>query len=100
VTGAGCLPGRGGVGSVVQELLLPAVARFAQHGHVLISERGFADGAPVAAAGAGPAAGHRWEDQIAAAVLNDLRAQEPGPSGNRRELRRLATDDQPRYLSN
>src|SRR5579872_6300002 len=25
--------------------LLPAVARFAAHGHVLISERGFADGA-------------------------------------------------------
>ena len=28
----------------------------------------------------------------------DLPAQKPGPGGNRRELRRLATHDQPRHL--
>jgi hypothetical protein len=68
------VPGLGGVGGVVPELLLPAVARFARHGHVLISERRLADGALVATAGAGPAAGHRWEDQIAAAVLTGITA--------------------------
>ncbi len=30
----------------------------------------------------------------------DLHAQEPGAGGNRRELRRLAADDQPCYLGN
>ena len=62
----------------------PAVARFAGHGHLLISECGFADGAhrgPVAAAGAHPAAGHR--DQAGHGAVRARRSGGAGPAPER-----------------
>ena len=59
----------------------PAVARFAGHGHLLISESGFADGAPVAAAGAYPAAGHG--DQAGFCAVRAGRSGGAGPPPER-----------------
>ena len=60
---------------------MPAVARFAGHGHLLISECGFADGAPVAAAGAHPAAGHG--DQAGHGAVRARRSGRAGPAPER-----------------